>query len=231
MSGTLAFFRLGLAAILLASLVALELAWNRSGGVRALDAVEAAAVLDFRPASVAPDPPAAELLAAWADTALRRPLFAPDRRSASPPPSPEQPPAAPATPEDLPRLTGVMVGPGGRAAIFAAAETGAKPAVLREGGFLGPYEVTRIAEGRVTVLGPEGERVLRPSHLPRTGGPDARPPAATPWPALAASASLGETALWPMWTGGRAQGTTSPASPGLRQAQPPPGFPPGMTPR
>lgn len=92
--------------------------------------------------------------AAWTLAVLARPLFNPDRR-------PPAPPAAPAPPPDsLPRLAGTLVGPGGKRAIFA---TGDKPAVLAEGSSIDAWTVQAISAGMVTLIGPDGPRVLRVS--------------------------------------------------------------------
>jgi hypothetical protein len=90
-------------------------------------------------------------------------LFNRDRR-----PTPPDAPSAsggPATPDGLPRLTGVMVGPFGRSAIFAAPE-GGKPTIVNEGSNVGVYTVSNIGPGEVTVEGPEGTRVLHPMFDP-----------------------------------------------------------------
>lgn len=99
----------------------------------------------------------------WVATILARPLFSRDRRPA--PPAASTGPSGPANTNDLPRLTGVMVGPFGRSAIFAAAE-GGKPTVVNEGSNVGPYTVSNIGPGEVTVEGPEGSRVLHPVFDP-----------------------------------------------------------------
>lgn len=88
---------------------------------------------------------------------LARPLFIENRR----------PPAAPATPvagspRSLPRLTGIVVSPAGGYAIFAGVESG-KPIIVQEGGQVGGAVVEAVAAGQVTVRGPDGIVVLRPS--------------------------------------------------------------------
>lgn len=93
--------------------------------------------------------------AAWAATLLARPPFSPDRR----PPGPGA--AAPALPDaPLPRLTGILVTPEGRSAIFAGQP---QPTVVREGGILGRFSVQRIEPGQVILAGPDGPRILRPA--------------------------------------------------------------------
>ncbi len=93
----------------------------------------------------------------WLATALARPLFNHDRK----PVLPEAKPGAITTQEPLPRLTGVIVGPFGRTAIFAGAE-GAKTIAIGEGKPLGPYTVQTIRPGGVTVSGPKGEQFIAP---------------------------------------------------------------------
>jgi len=63
-------------------------------------------------------------------------------RAAGPPPLP-------------PRLTGIVVGPDGRTAIFANDRAGGWT-VLREGQAVGAYRIVTIAPGRVIVVDPEG---------------------------------------------------------------------------
>ncbi len=100
--------------------------------------------------------PAAQA-AAWAQTALARPLFSPTRR-----PAPAPAAAAPGAPAGLPRVTAILVSPGGKSVIFAAGD-GGKPVVAGEGSRVGAYQVQSIEVGRVTVLGPGGPQVLGPS--------------------------------------------------------------------
>ena len=95
----------------------------------------------------------------WVATILARPLFAPLRR----------PPASAAAkgngPMKLGRLTGVLIAHSEKRAIFAP-ETG-KPLVAEEGARIGAYQVRSIEPGQVTVLGPEGLRVLEPIYDPK----------------------------------------------------------------
>jgi len=85
----------------------------------------------------------------WLATALARPLFSRDRR-----PTDEEPNTG-TTFGSLPRLTGVVIGPFGQRAIFAATD-GGRPTVLSVGKTLGEYTVEKIEPGGVTVSGPEG---------------------------------------------------------------------------
>ncbi len=85
---------------------------------------------------------------------LARPLFRPNRR----------PPAGTANPADsslksLPRLTGVVVSPVGKFALFANID-GGKPIVVGEGGRVGAAAIEAIEAGRVTIRGPDGLVVL-----------------------------------------------------------------------
>lgn len=92
---------------------------------------------------------------AWVRPILARPLFSPDRRPA-------------ARTEDVaarvtgpPRLTGILVGPFGRSAIFAG--DGSKPIVLGEGGRIDAYKVRSIAAAEVQLDGPNGMERLQPA--------------------------------------------------------------------
>lgn len=105
-------------------------------------------------AVVAPIPP--DHMNDWLTTILARPLFSPDRR----------PPAAASAVSGerlagLPRLSGVLVGPFGRRAIFAS--DGGKPLVVGEGGRVADWTVRVIEAGAVEVAGPDGDHILRPS--------------------------------------------------------------------
>jgi hypothetical protein len=62
----------------------------------------------------------------------------------------------------LPRITGIVVMPDRKSVIFAAVGEG-KPTVAGEGGKLGAFVIQSIEPGGVTVSGPDGSRVLRPS--------------------------------------------------------------------
>jgi hypothetical protein len=201
-----AFAALGLCAAALAGAIALQL--RGIGGDEVASGGAAAAVARWRPAPAVPTPPAPDRSREWAATALARPLFAPDRK---PVPEPRAAAVAGGPGRDLPRLAGVLVTPGGGAAIFAAAGEGAKPMVLRVGDRLSEFEVKAIVAGEVTLTGPEGDRVVRPSFDPRPSGGGSRPapPAAAP-PAAPA-------------------GFVPAAAPGTAPVQLPPGFPLGNT--
>ena len=163
-----------------------------TGTVAILTATAAWEILrpDTAPDSIAPRPPAPvaeptkpaapttrsnEMLSTIAAAVLARPLFSPDRRAA-----PDAGGAKATTVTDeLPRLSGVIVGPSGRGAIFADSSGHAK--VAREGGSIGKFTVRAIAPGQVTLTSPEGDRVVRPSFTSsstaNTGAPP--PPMAT----------------------------------------------------
>lgn len=104
-------------------------------------------------------------------TILARPLFASNRR----PPAEAGTARADAGPgTGLPRVAGVLVGPSGRSVIFAAEGT-EKPMVMAEGDRVAGFVVQSIAPGQVTLLGPGGMRVLRPTFEP--AGARSPPPA------------------------------------------------------
>lgn len=103
-------------------------------------------------------------------TILARPLFAPSRRPGAT--------GAVGAVAGLGRLSGVMVGPGGRHAIFVMAG-GSKPIVVGEGAHIAGYVVQSIDDGAVTILGPDGHRTLRPTFDP---GTPAKPAAPAPRP-------------------------------------------------
>ena len=93
---------------------------------------------------------------AWLATTLARPLFDPRRRPAAEA-------AAPAA--GLPRLTGVVVGAFGSAAIFEG-QGGGRSLSVREGDALHDYVVHSIAPGEAILVGPAGRVVLRPAIAP-----------------------------------------------------------------
>ena len=124
----------------------------------------------------------------WLATALGRPLFSHDRR-----PTDADPNGGSGTLGSLPRLTGVVIGPFGQSAIFAATD-GGRPTVLTVGQTLGEYRVEKIEPGGVTVFGPEGrhqvslaadakERHDLAAVLPRPPPPPVQPRAQHPGPA------------------------------------------------
>ena len=107
-------------------------------------------------ASAATAPAAVSHRRDWVHTILARPLFAPNRR----------PPAGlAAAPAGLPRVAGILVHGDSRSVIFAAAG-GGKPQVVAEGAEVAGFRVRSIESGQVTVVGPDGPLVLRPSFDP-----------------------------------------------------------------
>lgn len=118
-------------------------------------------------AAVAAAPLAAVLdhTGAWVSTILARPLLSPDRR----PPSVASAAAGAGVSDSLPRLSGVLVGPFGRSAIFAA--DGAKPIVVGEGGRINAWTVRLIEAGEVQVTGPGGSRTMHPSFQDSPAAP------------------------------------------------------------
>ena len=110
-----------------------------------------------RPATVIAGPGNArpDHTAQWVATILARPLFSPTRRPAA-----VKTVADDTTPAGLPRLSGVLVGPFGRSAIFAGAN--GKPLVVNEGGHVNAWVVRSIDADAVKVAGSGGVRLLHP---------------------------------------------------------------------
>jgi hypothetical protein len=162
MRATLAVLLLAIAG--LATTLAWELGAVASPGAQIAPRPRAAVAT--APAAAAPDH-----TREWIVAILARPVFSPDRR----------PVAAMASatggrrPEGLPRLSGVLVGPFGRSAIFAA--DGGKPLVVNEGGRIGAWTVRTIDVGTVEVSGPGGAHTMHPSFASSPASP---PGATTP---------------------------------------------------
>lgn len=87
-------------------------------------------------------------------TILARPLFSPTRRPKED--AAAAPAAAPVT--ALPRMTAIMIDGARRSAIF---DGNGKPTVLPEGGHLGPFTIQSIEPQQVTIIGPDGKRIVR----------------------------------------------------------------------
>jgi hypothetical protein len=102
-----------------------------------------------------------DILSDIAATVLERPLFSPDRRFAAPEPR------TLGETEDVPRLAGVIIGPGGGRAIFDDGSGHLR--IAASGDSLGRFKVGAIAPGQVSMISPEGERVLRPRFSGLTG--------------------------------------------------------------
>ena len=150
----LPFLLLGLVGAVLAASIAHQL---DNGTVR--DPISAIGRPALPAAAVPPGTPVGDAVATGerVATILARPLFSPDRR---PPASIAGDPSSGGA--EPPRLAGILVQRAERRAIFAGVEEG-RPLVLREGDRLGPFTVQEITPAQVTVLGPAGPRVLRPS--------------------------------------------------------------------
>jgi hypothetical protein len=156
--------------ILLASAAGLTaaLAWE----VGAFAPADRAAVSRPRNSVAAPTAAApADHAGDWVATILARPLLSPDRR---PPSLASEAPRGDRLPDGLPRLSGVLVGPFGRNAVFAV--EGAKPVVVSEGGRINGWTVRLIEAGEVQVVGPGGAKTVRPSFEATPAAPS--PPAA-----------------------------------------------------
>lgn len=111
--------------------------------------------VDPAPGHAAPRGRAAAVQA-WLGPILARPLFSPDRRLAA---APDE--VAAACMPGLPRLSGILVGPFGRSAIFAS-ET-SQPVVLGEGDRIAAYTVRAIDATGVRLDGPHGVQRLQPA--------------------------------------------------------------------
>ncbi len=111
-----------------------------------------------------------------------RPLFTPGRRRLAPA---AVVPAEESTVHEITaRLTGLMIEPGSREALFAS--DGRKPFAARPGDQIEGWTVTSIEADGVTLNSPFGERRLRPtgSQRPANGGPNSaeQSVANAPWP-------------------------------------------------
>jgi hypothetical protein len=105
-------------------------------------------------------------------TALASPLFSPTRHP------PEVSGASDAADPGLTnvRLTGIVIEPDRRIAIFAV--TGGKPLVLTEGEAVQNWRLDSITPEQVSVIGPSGTRILEPK--PDVNAVRPPPPAPTP---------------------------------------------------
>jgi hypothetical protein len=93
---------------------------------------------------------------AWAMTMLGRPLFRKDRR-------PEQPAADHGARTDArARLTGVVIGPFGKRAIFRSGEN-TKSIVVQEGAQVGDFVIRSIEPGRAVIESNGDLQILTPS--------------------------------------------------------------------
>ncbi len=114
----------------------------------------------------------ADIVEGWKADILARPLIYPGRRAPSPAPAITADRTASSDPP--PRLTGVIVGPAGRHALFATGS--ARPVTVDEGGRVGPYTIRAIRSNEVVVDGPGGVQSLHPTYQ------DVPPPASAPAP-------------------------------------------------
>ncbi|MCW8306046.1 hypothetical protein AruPA_03265 [Acidiphilium sp. PA] len=144
----LAFMTMGGLALVLGCIVIGE-AWSAHG--EASRAIVAAGPAPLRLTPGVPVDPGRTNR--WVAAILARPLFTPSRRPA------RIAAVAGSSRAALPRLTGIMVSPEGRFAIFAPA-TG-KPITVQPGARIGGFTVRGIARDRVSVLGPDGVETVR----------------------------------------------------------------------
>lgn len=93
----------------------------------------------------------------WVATIVSRPLFSPTRR----PQDMAQAADGKQGPAVLPRLAGILIGPGGSRAIFAP--EGSKPIVVSAGATVSGTTINAITQGAVVITGPDGRQVLRPA--------------------------------------------------------------------
>jgi len=147
MSARPAFLGLGLLATVLAAAIVLELDKRAPPAGSETGVVPIHQKAKVEPRAAAQDP--GDGTDKWLTTALARPLFSRDRRPT------DAEPDTTGTIGSLPRLTGIVIGPFGQRAIFAATN-GGRPTVLAVGKTLGAYRLEKIEPGGVTVSGPEG---------------------------------------------------------------------------
>ena len=114
----------------------------------------------------------AEALADIATSITARPLFSPTRRPSN---SSDKSVGLTTAREEVPRLTGVIVGPSGGWAIFAGAD--GKSHAAAAGDAIGAFKVRAIGPGIVTLTGSGGDRVLRPTYVNPPGGTQSEIPA------------------------------------------------------
>ena len=143
-------------ALLLVAIIAAEVSPGSPGNAKQASPVNAHATADQSPAQASDDAARPGATSAWAATALSRPLFVPGRR-------PHQAKAAGSeSGPGLPRLSGVLVSPSERVAIFAA-DASHQSLVIRVGSSIGGYQVQSIEAGQVVLRDDGGPRILRPT--------------------------------------------------------------------
>jgi hypothetical protein len=123
----------------------------------------AAAVAGAGGESTAPES-GAQAMAQAAMVALDRPLFSRDRRPGA---RGKDDGAAVAKSGALPRLSGIIVTPDRRFALFSDANGKSRGAV--EGDAMDGYVIRLIQPEQIILSGPEGERVLRPAFAKPPG--------------------------------------------------------------
>ena len=101
---------------------------------------------------------------AWVDAILARPVFEPARR---PPPVAAGPGSAS---PGFPRLTGIVILPQCREAIFAVPGI-ARPVVVMAGSRLDGALIQTIDAGQVVIVDAAGPRVVHPAFAPTTASP------------------------------------------------------------
>ena len=111
-----------------------------------------------------------DLTASWVGSILARPLFTPSRRGAAAS-------AVAVANNALPRLSGIMITPTKKTAVFTPAA--GLPIMAQEGGEIGLYTVRSIDPNYVVVTGPRGIQILHMT-FDATGAADAAPPPAAP---------------------------------------------------
>ena len=139
-------------ALLLLAIIAAELSLSNP---KQAGPATAGASADPSPARVTNDAVGLRPPSEWAATALSRPLFAPGRRSYEPTTKDGSEPS-------LPRLSGVLVSPSDRVAIFAA-DASHETLAIRVGSAIGGHQVQSVDPGQVVVLDNGGPRILRPT--------------------------------------------------------------------
>jgi hypothetical protein len=121
---------------------------------------------------VAPHAGDTKQVQSWVDMILARPLFSPSRR----------PPASAAgsgtSGPGFPRLTGIVIMPHRREAIFAVAGR-TQPIVMIEGSRLNGVLIKSIDAGAVVIVDAAGTRRLRPSFAPPAAASGPAPAAAS----------------------------------------------------
>jgi hypothetical protein len=117
-------------------------------------------------ATVAPHPGASRQVETWVDAILARPLFEPSRR----------PPAVTTASSiggpGFPRLTGIIILPQRREAIFAVPGK-TQPIVVAAGSRLDGVLIKTIDAGEVVIVDARGARIIRPAFAPTTSQPAA----------------------------------------------------------